>query len=66
MLNIKEALRTIQETSSLKIGKRSFDCDDTAWEEYSQAAKRTNMSKFYINTVMLQFFTQELNKILDE
>lgn len=65
-MNIEEALRNIEESSNLNITKRSFDADEKAWESYSEAAKKTNMSKFYINTVMLQLFTQELNKILDK
>lgn len=65
-MNIKEQLKNIKEVSELEIKKSSLDVDAATWKKYSKAAEKTNLSRKYVNTVMVQFFTEELERLMEE
>ena len=66
MYDIKEAMKTIQDSSKLDIGKRSIDIDNDVWRQYCELSKKTNLNKSCLNTIMCQFFSEELKKLLEE
>ncbi len=66
MMNIKEQLKNIKEVSGLELKKTSLDVDSAVWKKYAETAKKTNLSMKYVNTVMVQYFTEELERIMEE
>ncbi len=62
MLDIKY----IDTTKKLNINNRTIQVDDELWNRYCEVARRTNLNKSVVNSMMLQYFTDELEALLNK